>query len=104
MNTGTVSLSALREVLTNQPSKELLVEIVNNAQFPNPVIKMMLFTAMQTMKQEDVIKFSKIAVVAIQYIETGNMEGLKELCARTGIPAPIAAIINGYASNYHSDK
>lgn len=90
----------MKKVLLNNPTKETLVEIVNNAQFPNLLIKSMVFLAINQMKSEEVIRFSKVAVAAIQYIEKGDTEGLNNLCLKTGIPAPIISIINSYAANY----
>lgn len=94
-----VTLAELKTLLLDNPQKETLIEIISNAQFPNPVIKSMVFMALQAMKPEDVTRFSKVAVAAIQYAQAGDKDGLENLCKRTGIPAPIVSIITGYVSN-----
>lgn len=98
--TNSPGLTDIKQILLTNPSKEMLTEIINNAQITNPLIKSMVFMAISTMKQEELARFAKIAVAAIQYVEAGNVEGLNNLCKRTGIPEPIISVITGYAANY----
>lgn len=93
-----MNLSELRKVLLNNPSKELLVEVIGSSNVP-PALKATVFLGLQTMKPEQIAKFSKVAAIALQYVEQGNIDGLTDLCKRTGIPDPIITVIKSYASN-----
>lgn len=76
-----------------------MIELASEAGISNPVIKAVVFVGLQKMTQEDVIKLSNLALVALQYIEKGETDKLSALIQRAGVPASFAQIINQYASN-----
>lgn len=93
-----MNVSELRVTLLENTSKDFLIEILNNANLANPV-RALAFMAVQTASEKDVIKFSRVAAIALQYIEQKDTPGLERLIISQGIPQPLVNLIMSYVAN-----
>jgi hypothetical protein len=98
-----MNLAQLRVQLMTNPSRELLIELLNSGTVSNPVLKVMAFTGIQTMSDKDIRRMSNLAAGAIVYMEKKDPEGLSEYLGKVGVPPQLAMMIRNYASNIPGD-
>jgi hypothetical protein len=99
-----VNTANIRAALLDHPTREMLVEFINAAALPNPLIKSVVFMAIQRASDAELSRFGTLAALALQYIEQKNLTGLQELLQRAGLPGPFVDMIASYAANIPSDQ
>jgi hypothetical protein len=101
---GMPLLSDLKRSLTDNPTRELLVELLQAGDNINPMMKMVAYSGLMRLSDVEIVKISNMALHALNCLETGDLPGLQNYFDRLGVPSPISSIIISYAQNITYDE
>lgn len=96
----TKTLAEVKITLQENPSREFLIEVMSNGVNLSPIVRAMAFAWVSGMSEKDVIRISKIAVRAIEYIEHEDFEGLQMFMDAMGVPGKFIEIVAKYVQHY----
>lgn len=95
-----MNLSDVKAQLENNPSRELVIEILNQGDNFSPLIRATAYMWVQSLSEEQFMGLSKLAVKAIEYLENRDFLGLEKFLESAGVPAPFLTVIKSYAGHF----